>query len=126
MMILVLINIFCQLGSVVKTDTVQHNFKVYKNHDINTTIGNSNLISNINKMSELFCVVSCNSNHNCLTAVYDNSQERNCFINSRYFKTNELIQSKTSIITEKIRVCCSSFDRNVCLKRSILYKKRRL
>ena len=102
-MILVLINVCCQLLSVVKTETVQHEFKVSKNQDINLTIGESSLISSVNKPSRMTYMATCNSNPNCLTAVYGNSQARitNCFIYSRYFKANELIPSSTSIIYEK-------------------------
>ena len=101
-MILVLINVWCQLVSVVKTETVQHEFKVSKNQDINMTIGESSLISSANKPSRITCMATCKSNPNCLTAVYDISQGRitNCFIYSRYFNANELIPSSTSIIYE--------------------------
>ena len=103
MVILILINFWCQLLSVQQTETVQHEFKVSKNKEISMTIGESSLISSVNKMGDLFCVASCNSNPNCLTAVYDNSQGgiTKCFSYSRYFKVNELIPSTTSIIYEK-------------------------
>ena len=103
MMILVLITVWCQLVSVVKTETVQHEFKVSKNQDTSMTIGESSLISSVYKLSRMTCMTICNSNPNCQTAVYDNSQERitNCFIYSRYFKANELIPSSNSIIYEK-------------------------
>ena len=103
MVILVLINTWFQLMSVVKPETVQHEFKVSKNQYINMMMGESSLISSVNKMGDLFCVASCNSNPNCLTAVYDNSQGgiTKCFSYSRYFKVNELIPSTTSIIYEK-------------------------
>ena len=99
MVILILINFWCQLLSVQQTETVQHEFKVSKNKEISMTIGESSLISSVNKMGDLFCVASCNSNPNCLTAVYHNSQGRivNCFIYSRYFMANELILSSTSM-----------------------------
>ena len=100
---IILINVWCQLMSVVKTETVQHAFKVFKNQDINATSGESSLISSVNKMGDLFCVASCNSNPNCRTVVYKNSHGiiRNCTIYSRYFNANDFIPSITSIIYVK-------------------------
>ena len=100
---IILINVLYQLVSGVKTETVQHAFKVLKNQDINMTIGESSLISSVNKPSRTTCMAACNSNPNCLTTIYDNSKGRitNFFIYSRYFKANEMIPSSTSMIYEK-------------------------
>ena len=102
-MILILINVWCQLVPVVKTEIVQREFKVSQNQDINMTIGDSSLISSVNKLSRMTCIATCNSNPNCMTAVYDNSQGRitNCFIYNRYYKAYQLIPSSKSIIYEK-------------------------
>ena len=99
---ILLINVL-RLVSVVKTEIVQHKFTIKNNQDVNMAIGESNLILSVNKMFYLFCLLSCNSNQNCLTAVYDNSPGiiRNCFIYNRYFNTTEFILSSTSIVYEK-------------------------
>ena len=85
----------------VESEIFQLEFKVAKTKDINKTIGEVNLISSVYKESRMtWLMASCNSNTKCLTAVYDNTQGRiiNCFIFSRYFRTGELIPSKTSIL----------------------------
>ena len=62
--------------SIVKTETIQNEFKVTRNQDINLKFGELSLISSVNKMNGLFCVATCNSNLNYRIAVYDNSQGR--------------------------------------------------
>ena len=108
---IILINVL-KLVSVVKTETVQHKFKVTKNRDIDMTIGDGNLISSVNQISDLVCLESCNSNFYFLTTVFDNSQGRitNCFLYKRHFNITELISSSTSSFYEKnIPIISSKF-----------------
>ena len=83
--------------------TGQNDFKVFKNQDINMTVGESSIMSRVYKQSWMQCAAACSSNPNCKTAVYDNNQGRltNCFTYSQYFKTSELIPSSTGIVYEK-------------------------
>jgi hypothetical protein len=64
------------------------------------TVSESSLISSFYKPSSMQCMSLCNTNANCLTAVYDNSQGRlmNCFTYNRYFNTSELIPSSTGVV----------------------------
>ncbi len=87
----------------IRTETIQNDFKVLKNQDINMTVSESSLISSFYKPSRMQCANVCGANPNCLTAVHDNSQGRlmNCFTYNRYFNTSELIPSSTGVVYEK-------------------------
>ena len=99
---IILINVL-QLVSVVQSETIQHEFRVNKTQDVNKTICESSLISSVSKLTGLVCLAACNSNQNCLTAVYDNSSGiiRNCFMYNRHFNTTEFIPSSTSTVYQK-------------------------
>jgi hypothetical protein len=87
----------------ISAEAIHNDFKVLKNQDINMTVGESSLISSFYKPSRMQCMSLCNTNANCLTAVYDNSQGKlmNCFTYNRYFSTSELIPSSTGVVYEK-------------------------
>jgi hypothetical protein len=87
----------------IRTETIQNDFKVLKNQDINMTVSESSLISSFYKPSRMQCASVCNANPNCLSAVNDKSRGRlmNCFTYNRYFNTSELIPSSTGVIYVK-------------------------
>ncbi len=87
----------------IRTEAVHNDFKVFKNQDINMTVGESSLISSFYKPSRMQCASVCSANPSCLSAVHDNSRGRlmNCFTYNRYFKTSELIPSSTGVVYEK-------------------------
>ena len=89
--------------SIISTEAIQNDFKVFKNQDLNMTVGESSLISSFFKPSRMHCASVCSANPNCKTAVFDNSQGRLmiCFTYNRYFKTSELIPSSTGVVYEK-------------------------
>ena len=60
----------------IRTEAIHNDFKVFKNQDLNMTVSESSLISSFYKPSRMQCMFLCNTNANCLTAVYDNSQGR--------------------------------------------------
>ena len=84
-------------------EIIQNNFITFKNRGIDLTISDPDLISSSNKMSDLFCLLSCNSDQNCLTAIYHYSKEMatNCFTYNTYFRTSDLILSKASTVYAK-------------------------
>jgi hypothetical protein len=98
----ILISSILQLACV-RTEKVQHAFKVSKNQCVDLAVSKTCLISSVYKMVDLFCLASCNSNPECLTVVFDQSQEmiRNCFMYNRYFKSCELIASSNSTVYKK-------------------------
>ncbi len=81
----------------------QNDFTVFKNQEINLTVGESSLISNIFKPSRMQCMAGCSLNEYCKTVVYYNGQGRliNCFIYMRYFQTSEFIPSSTGVVYQK-------------------------
>ncbi len=87
----------------IRTETIQNDFKVLENQDINMTVSESSLISSLYKPLWMQCASVCSANPNCLSAVHDNSQGRlmNCFTYNRYFKTSELIPSSTGVVYVK-------------------------
>jgi hypothetical protein len=87
----------------IRTETIQNDFKVLKNQDINMTVGESSLISSFYKPSRMQCASICSANLNCLSAVHDKSRGSlmNCFTYNRYFNTSELIPSSTGVVYEK-------------------------
>jgi hypothetical protein len=88
---------------LIKIETNQNDFKVFKNQDINMIWGESSLISSFYKPSRMMCASVCSANPNCKIAVYDKSQGRlmNCFTYNRLYKTSELIPSSTGVVYEK-------------------------
>jgi hypothetical protein len=87
----------------IRTETIQNDFKVLENQDLNMTVSEPSLISSFYKPSRMQCASECSANPNCLSAVHDNSQGRlmNCFTYNRYFNTSELIPSSTGVVYEK-------------------------
>ncbi len=87
----------------IRTETVQNDFNVLKNQDINMTVGKSSLISSFYKPSRMQCASVCSANPSCLSAVHDSSRGRliNCFTYNRYFNTSELIPSSKGVVDEK-------------------------
>jgi hypothetical protein len=87
----------------IRTEAIHNDLKVFKNQDINMTVGDSSLISSFYKPSRMQCASVCSANPNCLSAVHDSSQERlmNCFTYNRYFNPSELIPSSTGVVYEK-------------------------
>ncbi len=98
---LFLVNILLLVS--IRTEAIHNDFKVFKNQDINITVGESSLILSFYKPSRMQCMALCSTNANCLTAVYDNSQGRlmNCFTYNRLYKTSELIPSSTGVVYKK-------------------------
>ena len=86
----------------INGDSQKNNFKVLKDKDINSSIANS-LIFNAHKPSKLMCVYHCSLTSKCLTAVFSSKSGllNNCFIYNRYFISNEVISSNSSILYEK-------------------------
>jgi hypothetical protein len=78
-------------------------FKILKNQYINIPVSESSLISSVHLPSSVQCLALCNTNTNCLTAIYDKSHGKlnNCFTYSEYFQTSELIPSSTSVLYQK-------------------------
>ena len=79
----------------IRTETIQNDFKVFKNQVLNMTLSESSLISSLYGPLWMQCAGVCSANPNCKTAICDSSQGRlvNCFIYNRYFKASELISS---------------------------------
>jgi hypothetical protein len=88
----------------IRTETIQNDFNIFKNQDINMAVGESSLISSVYKSLWMQCAGVCSANPDCKTAVYDKSQSMlmNCFTYSQNFKTSELIPSSTGVVYEKI------------------------
>ena len=102
-MIIIGISLILRLTSI-QADTIQHEFNVSKNQDVNMNLVESNLkISSLNKMVDLLCVASCNSNSECMTVVYDYRRglTNNCFLYKINFHISELLESNTSTLYEK-------------------------
>jgi hypothetical protein len=89
--------------SIISTEAIQNDFKVFKKQDLNMTLSASSLISKFYKLSRMQCAGVCSANPNCKTAVFDHNQGRlmNCFTYNRYFKTSELIPSSTGVVYER-------------------------
>ncbi len=87
----------------IRTETIQNDFKVLKNQDLNMTLSETSLISSFYKLSRIQCASVCSTNPNCLSGVHDNSQGNlvNCFTYNRYFNTSELTPSSTGDVFEK-------------------------
>jgi hypothetical protein len=90
---------------VIKTTTVQNEFKMLKNEDVNSTVAETynNLTLKLNKPVEMLCIASCNSNQECASVVYDRRSRliQNCFLYRRYFNSSERIPSSTSTMHVK-------------------------
>ena len=98
----------------IRTETVEHDYKVSKNHGLDMATSEKFLISSFYKPADLICLASCNSNPECLTIVYDQNQGmiRNCFMFNRYFNSSELIPLSTSNVYEKklIKYCLKKIN----------------
>ena len=90
-------------------NSIGNDFKVLKNQDIYLDRFNR-LISNVNKLTEAFCLSSCNSNSKCITSVFNTeiSLINNCFLYNNYFHSDELIQSNSSIFFKKKKTVTKS------------------
>ena len=97
------INILILALGYSQGEVYPNNFKILKNLYINMTVNESSLISSVHKPSRMQCLALCNTNTNCLTAIYDNSIGKltNCFTYSEYFQTSSLIPSSTGVVYEK-------------------------
>jgi hypothetical protein len=112
----------------VNLETVQHDFKVSKDHGVDILGSETCLISNVYKSSRMTCMGSCNSNPECLTVVFDRNKGliRNCFFYNRYFNSSEFILSSTSIVYEKklgefYLKKINFFNFNFCNSKSFFY-----
>ncbi len=80
-------------------DSISNHFKVIKNTAIKTnSLNDEKILASLKMFVELVCISSCNSNSDCLTAVFDskNDVETPCYLFSKIYNTSELISSLTS------------------------------
>ncbi len=75
-----------------------NNYQVQIGVNINSNIGESFIISNMRTKSKFICLSTCNSNKECLTAVYIESVENdNCILYKKHFNSTEKTTSSNTI-----------------------------
>ncbi len=75
--------------------TISNYYKIKNNIDLDQNFSVNFLILAIETNFSQFCLSACNSNNNCLTAIYK-SVEKKCLLYSKYFLTNEVVFSLDS------------------------------
>jgi hypothetical protein len=105
-MIFLLLNLILQFIACISGSTVQNEFKLLKNQDVNATVRGifNNVISKVNIPGKWLCIASCNLNQEYACVVYDkrNGLTENCFLYNRFFISSEKIESSTSTMYEKL------------------------
>ena len=72
--------------------TISNYYEIKNNIDVDPNVAVNFTILTIQTDISQFCLSACNSNNNCLSAIYK-SVEKKCSLYSRYFLTNELVIS---------------------------------
>ena len=81
---------FCQNGSN------------HSGSNINLNVDTSWIISSFRKENHIFCLAACNSNKECLTAVYMESEiKENCFLYQKHFVSTETTTSSNTKLFKK-------------------------
>ena len=83
---------------------LSQNYQVQNGVNINPNVDTSLIISSMRKENHIFCLAACNSNTECLSTVYIESQEtlNNCVMYKKQFDSNETtISSNTKLFIKK-------------------------
>ena len=86
----------------MKSNSMSNTFKIYKTTALVRGM-DINKFASIKSHAELFCILSCNSNPDCLTVVFESMQsaENNCFLFNRIFDSTKHTLSIISSLYEK-------------------------
>ena len=81
--------------------TISNYYQIKNDVDVDPNVAKNFLILSTNTDVSQFCLSSCNSNTNCLSAVYK-LFEKKCSLYSRHFLINELLFSlDTNLFTKE-------------------------
>ncbi len=71
-----------------------HKYQVQYGVNINPNVETSLILRSVRAENHFFCLAVCNSNQECLTTVYIESEENNnCFLYKKHFSSTETTQS---------------------------------
>ncbi len=80
-----------------------HNYQIQNDVNINSDIGDSWILSSMRKENHIFCLAACNTNQECLTSVYKESEDNeNCVLYNKYFCSTETTTSSNTKLFIKI------------------------
>ena len=91
-------------------------FSLLTNSDVSANVGPIWLISSTNQATQILCQSTCDSNSNCIVAVY---KEGSCFLYSRNFMEQEIVFSNNSSMFKKQSMYGRNYLSFVCLIRLI-------
>ncbi len=79
-----------------------HNYQVQNGVNINPNVDTSLILSSMRTENHIFCLAVCNSNQECLTTVYIESEENNnCFSYKKHFSSTETTTSSNTKLSKK-------------------------
>jgi hypothetical protein len=74
-----------------------NNYQVRNGVNINSNVIASLMISSLRKENHIFCLAACNSDQECLTTVYIESEVNfNCILYKKYFDSTETTTANNS------------------------------
>jgi hypothetical protein len=74
-----------------------NNYQVKNGVNVNLNVGTSLILSSIRKENHIFCLAACNSNQECLSTIYIESEVNdNCILYKKYFNSTETTTSNNS------------------------------
>ncbi len=80
-----------------------YNYQIQNGVNINSNVDTSFIISSMRKENHIFCLAACNSDQECLTSVYKESEDNaNCILYNKYFYSTETTTSSNTKLFIKI------------------------
>ncbi len=74
-----------------------HNYQVQNGININTNVDTSLIISSMRKENHIYCLAACNSNQECHSTIYIESEVNdNCILYKKFFNSTEIATSNNS------------------------------
>ncbi len=73
------------------------NYQVHNGVNVISNVETSLIISSMRKENHIFCLAACNSNQECLSSIYIESEaNNNCILYRKQFKSTETTTSSNS------------------------------
>jgi hypothetical protein len=98
--IIMMLSLLCSLAMIDSSSS--QNYQAQNGININSNVDASWIISKIRTKSKFICLSACNSNQECLTAVYIESVENdNCILYKKHFNSTETTTSSNTKLFKK-------------------------
>jgi hypothetical protein len=92
--IIMIVSLVCNSFEMIESS---HNYQVQNGVNVISNIDTSLIISSLRKENHIFCLAACNSNQECLTSVYKESEDNaNCILYKKHFDSTETTLSSNS------------------------------